>query len=46
MPTGAIPTPKNNKPDKKSANNVNNSIPDFNPDSNNIDNSNPDFYPN
>jgi hypothetical protein len=42
MPTGAIPTPQNNNPDKKNANNRN---PDFDPDSNNIDNSNPDFYP-
>jgi hypothetical protein len=43
MPTGAIPTPKNNNPDKKSANNVDNSNPDFNPDSNNADDNNPYF---
>ncbi len=43
MPTGAIPTPKNNNPDKKIANNVDSSNPDFNPDSNNADNNNPYF---
>jgi hypothetical protein len=45
MPTGAIPTPKNNNPDKNTDNNVNDSNPDFNPDSNNPDDSNPDFNP-
>jgi hypothetical protein len=44
--SGAIPTLKNNNPDEKNANNVDNSNPDFNPNSNNIDDSNPDFYPN
>ncbi len=42
IPTGAIPTPKNNNT-KKSANNSNSNNPDFNPDSNNVDDSNADF---
>jgi hypothetical protein len=51
MPTGAIPTPKNNNPDKNTDNNINcnnpyfnpdPNNPDFNPDSNNPDDSNPD----
>jgi len=45
MPTGAIPTPKNNNPDKKTANNADSNNPDFNPDWNNTDDSNPDFNP-
>jgi hypothetical protein len=48
MPTGAIPTPKNNNPDKNTDNNIdcnnpyfnhNSNNPDFNPDSNNPDDS-------
>ncbi len=38
MPTGAIPTSKNNNPDKKSENNANDNNPDFYPDYNNPDN--------
>ncbi len=38
MPTGAIPTSKNNNPDKKSENNADNNNPYFNADSNNPDN--------
>jgi hypothetical protein len=37
MPTGAIPTSKNNYPDKKSENNADNNNPYFNADSNNPD---------
>ncbi len=40
MPTGAIPTPKNNNPDKNTDNNIDCNNPYFNPDSNN-----PDFNP-
>ncbi len=35
MPTGAMPTQKNNNPDKKSENNVDDNNPDINTDSNN-----------
>ncbi len=38
IPTGAIPTPKNNNTDKKSANN-----PGFKPNSNNVNDSNANF---
>ncbi len=38
MPTGAIPTSKNNNPDKKSENNADDNNPYFNADSNNLDN--------
>ena len=38
MPTGAIPTSKNNNPDKKSENNADDNNPYFNADSNNPDN--------
>ncbi len=37
MPTGAIPTPKNNNPNKKSEIYPNDNNPNFNPDSNNPD---------
>ncbi len=43
MPTGAMPTQKNNNTNKKSANNANSNNPDFNPDSNNVNDSNADF---
>ncbi len=35
MPTGAMPTQKNNNPDKKSENNVDDNNPDIYTDSNN-----------
>ncbi len=37
MPTGAIPTSKNNNPDKKSENNADDNNPYFNADSSNPD---------
>ncbi len=40
---GAILTPKNNNPDKKSANNADSYNPDFDPDSNNVNDSNVNF---
>ncbi len=54
IPTGAIPTPKNNNPDKNTDNNIDCNNPDFNPDfnpdsnnpdPNNPDPNNPDFNP-
>ncbi len=45
MLTGAIPTPKNNNPDKNTDNNIDCNNPYFNPDSNNPDPNNPDFNP-
>jgi hypothetical protein len=45
IPTGAIPTPKNNNPDKNTDNNIDCNNPNFNPDSNNPDPNNPDFNP-
>ncbi len=45
MATGAIPTPKNNNPDKNTDNNIDCNNPDFNPDPNNPDPNNPDFNP-
>jgi hypothetical protein len=38
MPTGAIPTSKNNNPAKNCENNADNNNPYFNADSNNPDN--------
>ena len=35
MPTGAIPTSKNNNPDKKISNNPDDNNPDINADNNN-----------